>query len=80
MDSAIRQVAVHAVNFRKVCTATDRADFHFQFLMTAIITVGQGQVHTFVKAHLHSPANQGSDRFNVVVHGITHVLDFPAVA
>ena len=77
--AGIAQISIHPVDLREVFASADRAHIHIQFLVPAVIAVGQGQVYSLVESHLHGAADQGADRLFVVVDRVLHILDLSAV-
>ncbi len=80
MHPGIGQIAVHAVYLGQVPAAALGTDVHLQLLVPAVVAVGQRQVHALIEAQIHGPANQRPDCFNVIIYGIFHILNLPAVA
>ena len=47
--------------------------------MAAVITIRQAQINTFIEAHIHSPMNQGLNRFYIIIDGIFYILNLTAI-
>ena len=80
MHAAVGQISIHTVDLREVLGTAFRANIHLQFLMTAVIAVGQRKVDSFVVAQIHRTADQALDRLYVVIDRITYILDLASVA
>ena len=80
VDTAVGQIAVHPVDLGQVSGTADRAHVHLQLLVAAVVAVGQGQVHTLVVAQIHGSSDQALDGLDVVIDGVTDILDLSAVA
>ena len=80
MHAAVGQISIHTVDLREVLGTAVRANIHLQFLMTAVIAVGQRKVDSFVVAQIHRTADQALDRLYVVIDRITYILDLASVA
>ena len=80
MDTAIGKITVHTVNLGQILRTAYRANIHFKFLMSTIITVCQGKIDSFVVAQIHRTADQALDCLYVVIDRITYILDLASVA
>ena len=79
MDSGIGKIPIHPFDLGQIFTSAYRTDIHFQLLMTTIVTISQRKIDSFIKAHIHCPADQGLDRFRIVINGIFYILDLSSV-
>ena len=79
MYTGISEIPVHTVDLGQITAAAHGTLIHFQFLVSAVITVRQREVYPLVESHVHRPADQCLDRLNIVVDRIFHILDLAAV-
>ena len=77
--SCVSQISVHSVNLCNIFAAGFWTYIHIQLLMSAILTIRQCQVYSFIKSHLHCPADQRFDCLFVVGYRIAAVLNFTAI-
>ena len=79
MDSGIGKIPIHPFDLGQIFTSAYRTNIHFQLLMTTIVTISQRKIDSLIKAHIHCPADQGLDRFGIVINGIFHILDLSTI-
>ena len=56
-----------------------RAHIHLQFLVTAVITVCQRKIDTFIISQIHCSADQSTDGFFIIANRITYILDLTTI-
>ena len=79
MNTGVREITIHTIYFSQVAASALRAYIHLQFLVSTVLAVSQRQIDSLIKTHLHSPADQCFYRFQVIVYGVLHILDFTPV-
>ena len=79
VNTGVREIAVHPVDLCQIAASALGAGIHFQFLMAAVVAIGQGKINAFIEAHLHGAANQRADCIFVVTDRIADVLNLAAV-
>ena len=80
MHTAVGQVSVHTVDLGQVSGTADRADIHLELLMSAIVAVGQRQIHTLLITQIHRPTDQCFYSMYIVGNRISDILDLTTVA
>ena len=56
-----------------------RTHIHLQFLVTAVITVCQRKIDTFIISQIHCSADQSTDGFFIIANRITYILDLTTI-
>ena len=79
MDTAVRKISIHSVDLGQVTRTAYRAHIHLQFLVTAVITVCQRKIDTFIISQIHCSADQGTDCFFIIANRITYILDLTTI-
>jgi len=79
MDTAVRKISIHSVDLGQVMGTAYRTHIHLQFLVTAVITVCQRKIDTFIISQIHCSADQSTDGFFIIANRITYILDLTTI-
>ena len=80
VNSAVGKITVHTVDLRQIPGTAYRTHIHFQFLMSAVVTVCKREIHALIISQIHGSADESADRFFIIAYRITYILDLSAVA
>ena len=79
MDTAVGKISIHSVDLGQVMGTAYRTHIHLQFLVTAVITVCQRKIDTFIISQIHCSADQSTDGFFIIANRITYILDLTTI-